>query len=170
MVQHFPLEQSSQTEWSSRELEKTVCSLPSSFFSPPGAHPLNNTRIRRRARHSYSHDIVVHTWVEVRDPGAGVRRVRRTSRSGRRQLLVDVPSEPLLKHKKERIPGVAPQDSRQPPPPTTRSTNNGSDENSRWMSVRDTCKVEGSNRRDHAVFQPGHTASQKSHRRIDTSC
>jgi hypothetical protein len=39
----------------------------------------------------------------------------------------------------------------------------------RWVSRRDTCKVEGSNTRDHAVFQPGHIASEKAHRRILTS-
>ena len=36
----------------------------------------------------------------------------------------------------------------------------------RWISRRDTCKVEGSNTLDHAVFQPGHTASSKAHQRM----
>ena len=45
-------------------------------------------------------------------------------------------------------------------------TNIGTLENPHWISRRDSCKVEGSNTLDHNVFQPGHTASQKAHRRM----
>ena len=45
-------------------------------------------------------------------------------------------------------------------------TNIGTEENPHWISRRDTCKVEGSNTKDHKVFQAGHTASPKAQRRL----
>lgn len=52
------------------------------------------------------------------------------------------------------------------PPGVTMWANHGTEDAPRWVSLRDTCKLEGSNTRDHAVFRPGHTASRKAHRRM----
>jgi hypothetical protein len=55
------------------------------------------------------------------------------------------------------------------PPGISMYTDIGTKERPRWISRRDTCKLEGSNTRDHAVFQPGHISSVKGNARITLS-
>jgi hypothetical protein len=55
------------------------------------------------------------------------------------------------------------------PPNLSMYTDIGTKERPRWISRRDTCKLEGSNTRDHAVFQPGHTSAQKANARLALS-
>ena len=52
------------------------------------------------------------------------------------------------------------------PPGVLMYTNLGSEEQPRYKSRRDTSKLEGSNAKDHAIFQPARVTCQKAHRRM----